>query len=77
MTVKMLLREDLRSFSRKIILIFSLSVFCSYSRCKHVVSKAFESWNDSEYNRRLHQAKLLIDVPDNYAPTKEPRSGCK
>ncbi|CAF2752095.1 unnamed protein product [Rotaria sp. Silwood2] len=47
------------------------------SRCEQVVSKAFESWNDLDYNRRFHQIQLLIDAPDDYEPVKQIRSTVK
>ncbi|CAF4996534.1 unnamed protein product, partial [Rotaria sp. Silwood1] len=36
------------------------------SRCQEVVNKSFESWNDLDHNRRLHQIQLLLDTPDDY-----------
>ena len=42
-----------------------------------VVNQAFESWNDSDYSRRLHQMQLLLDVPDDCIPTKQVRSNSK
>ncbi|CAF3584619.1 unnamed protein product [Rotaria sordida] len=49
MTIRMLLKDDLR-------------------RCQQVVSKAFESCSDLDYNRRFHQIQLLIDAPNDYEP---------
>ncbi|CAF1331687.1 unnamed protein product [Rotaria sordida] len=36
--------------------------------CQQVVSKAFESCSDLDYNRRFHQIQLLIDAPNDYEP---------
>jgi hypothetical protein len=47
------------------------------SRCRYVVNKAFESWNDQDYNRRFYQIQLLIDTPDDYQPAKQVRSTAK
>ncbi|CAF3642948.1 unnamed protein product [Rotaria sordida] len=58
MTIRMLLKDDLR-------------------RCQQVVSKAFESWSDLDYNRRFHQIQLLIDAPNDYEPVKQIRSTVK
>jgi hypothetical protein len=46
-------------------------------RCRYVVQRAFESWNDQEYNRRFHQIQVLIDTPDDYEPKKQIRSNTK
>ncbi|CAF4969970.1 unnamed protein product [Rotaria sp. Silwood1] len=46
-------------------------------RCQQVVNKAFESWNDNDYNRRYHQMQLLLDVPDDYTPVNPVRSVSK
>ena len=43
------------------------------TRCQQVVERSFGSWNDSEKNRRYHQKKLMIDVPDDYASEKKTR----
>jgi hypothetical protein len=42
-----------------------------------VVHRAFESWNDQEYNRRFHQIQVLIDTTDDYEPKKQIRSNAK
>ncbi|CAF3918967.1 unnamed protein product [Rotaria sp. Silwood1] len=47
------------------------------SRCQEVVNKSFESWNDLDHNRRLHQIQLLLDTPDDYTPANQVRSVCK
>ena len=47
------------------------------SRCRYVVNKAFESWNDQDYNRRFYQIQLLIDTPDDCQPAKQVRSIAK
>lgn len=44
-------------------------------QCEKIVEKAFQSWNDPESNRRLNRVKLLIDVPDDYQPSRQMRSG--
>ncbi|CAF4257995.1 unnamed protein product [Rotaria sp. Silwood2] len=47
------------------------------SRCQEVVNKSFESWNDLDHNRRLHQIQLLLDTPDDYTPANQVRSVSK
>ncbi|CAF3876870.1 unnamed protein product [Rotaria sp. Silwood1] len=43
------------------------------ARCQFVTEKAFESWNDYESKRRYTRTKLLIDVADDYEPTRQTR----
>ncbi len=42
-----------------------------------LVHRAFESWNDQDYNRRFHQIQILTDTPDDYEPKKQIRSNAK
>lgn len=44
------------------------------SRCQQVVEKAFESWNDTDQNRRFRQMRLVLDVPPDYEAIRKTRS---
>jgi len=43
------------------------------ARCKQVVERSFDSWNDPEKNRRYRQMKLVADVPPDYESEKKTR----
>ncbi|CAM4903492.1 unnamed protein product [Rotaria socialis] len=42
-------------------------------RCHHIVEEAFKSWNNPESSRRLNRMQLMIDVPDDYEPSRQVR----
>lgn len=42
-------------------------------RCHQIVEKSFNLWNDPDENRRWKRAKLIIDIPDDYEPTRQTR----
>lgn len=72
----MLLTDDLRRFVgwTDWIGILHIDPFSSSDQCQKVLDKAFDSWNNQDYNRRLYQIQLMDDVPDNYEPKKQARS---
>ncbi|CAF1353559.1 unnamed protein product [Rotaria sordida] len=76
MTIQMLLKDDLRRQIEKLLNFHIFACFYS-SRCQEVVNKSFESWNDLNHNRRLHQIQLLLDTSHDYTPTNQVRSVSK
>ncbi|CAF1642712.1 unnamed protein product, partial [Didymodactylos carnosus] len=45
--------------------------------CHRVIENAFNLWNDPEANRRWRRTKLIIDVPQDYEPTRQIRPTVK
>ncbi|CAF4458620.1 unnamed protein product [Rotaria socialis] len=43
------------------------------TRCQEVIEKSYNTWNGNDENRRINRIKLLIDVPDDYTPSKQAR----
>lgn len=42
-------------------------------RCRYFVRQAYDLWNEPSENRRIRRTKLVIDVPDDYEPSKQIR----
>ncbi|CAF1015489.1 unnamed protein product [Rotaria sordida] len=43
-------------------------------RCQQIVEKSFDLWNNPDENRRWKRTKLIIDIPDDYEPTRQTRA---
>ncbi|CAF3395313.1 unnamed protein product [Rotaria socialis] len=43
------------------------------TRCQEFIEKSYNTWNGNDENRRINRIKLLIDVPDDYTPSKQAR----
>lgn len=43
------------------------------ARCRQVVERSFDSWNDPDNNRRYRQMKLVLEVPFDDEPIKRTR----
>ncbi len=46
-------------------------------RCREIIQKAYDTWNAPDERRRINRTKLLIDVPDDYVPSKQVRPNAR
>jgi len=56
---------------KEILFLYLLIIFSK--RCHQVVEKSFALWNNPDENRRWKTEKLIIDVPDDYEPSRQTR----
>ncbi|CAF2551925.1 unnamed protein product [Rotaria sp. Silwood2] len=42
-------------------------------RCREIIQKAYNTWSGQDERRRINRAQLIIDVPDDYIPSKQIR----
>ncbi|CAF3874129.1 unnamed protein product [Rotaria sordida] len=38
--------------------------------CREIIEKAYNTWNGKDENRPINRTKLLLDIPDDYVPSR-------